>query len=60
MTPEIKNLISTCYCHLAAIEAHLTTRQDGKAKFRARELSENAKLLSSALFRAQRVSEEVR
>lgn len=59
MTNEIQNLLSTCKVHLNQVEKFLEIDQPNKAEFRAKELSENAKLLSNALFRIQRVSGEV-
>ncbi len=60
MTDEIQQLISTCYIHLRESESWVRQGNMGKAEFRARELSENAKLLSNALFRESRVSGEVK
>ena len=59
MTEEIRNLLNVCHIHLNAVEQFLAVDQPMKAEFRARELSENAKLLSNALFHVQRRSGEV-
>lgn len=59
-TEEIRNLLSTCTIHLAQVETFLQLNQPVKAEFRARELSENAKLLSNALYRVSRTSGEVK
>ena len=56
---EIEQLLSVCYIHLREAESWVEKDHLGKAEFRARELSENAKLLSNALFRVQRTSGEV-
>ena len=56
---EIQQLISTCYIHLRESESWASQGNLNRAEFRARELAENAKLLSNALFREQRVSGEV-
>jgi hypothetical protein len=57
---EINQLLSVCQVHLVQVEVWLGQGEYGKAEFRARELSENAKLLSNALFREQRNSGEVK
>jgi uncharacterized membrane protein len=59
MTNEMRQLLVTCHVHLNSIEKFLEVAQPVKAEFRARELSENAKLLANALYRAGRVSGEV-
>ena len=60
MTNEIRNLLSVCHIHLNSVEKFLEVDQPMKAEFRARELSENAKLLSNALYAVQRRSGEVK
>ncbi len=59
-TEELRNLIGTCKVHLSHVETFLELGQPVKAEFRARELSEYAKLLSNALFRVSRTSGEVK
>jgi uncharacterized membrane protein len=59
-TEELRNLISTCHIHLNHVESFLELEQPVKAEFRARELSENAKLLANVLYRVSRVSGEVK
>jgi hypothetical protein len=60
MTDELRTLLGICHIHLSHVERFLELNQPAKAEFRARELSENAKLLSNALFRVQRTSGEVK
>lgn len=60
MTNEIRNLLNVCHVHLNSVEKFLEVDQPMKAEFRARELSENAKLLSNALYALQRRSGEVK
>ncbi len=60
MTKEIEQLLSICHVHLSNVERFLEVDQPNKAEFRARELAENAKLLANALYRAQRISGEVK
>jgi hypothetical protein len=56
MSDEIKNLLSVCHVHLNHVERFLEVGQPNKAEFRARELAENARLLSNALFYEMHVS----
>ncbi len=60
MTEEIRELLSICHVHLSNVERFLEVDQPNKAEFRARELAANAKLLANALYRAQRISGEVK
>lgn len=56
---ELEMLLSVCHVHLNEVDRHVMNGDVSKAEFRARELAENAKLLSHALFREQRRSGEV-
>jgi hypothetical protein len=56
---EIDQLISTCYIHLREAESWVSQGNLKRAEFRARELAENARLLSNALFYEMHVSGEV-
>ncbi len=57
---EILQLVSVCHIHLNQAAHWLEHNDLGRAEFRARELAENARLLANALYRAQRVSGEVK
>ena len=59
-TEEIRNLVSVCTVHLNQVQTFLDIGQPVKAEFRARELSENAKLLANVLYRVSRTSGEVK
>jgi hypothetical protein len=56
---EIQQLISTCYVHLREAESWVSQGNLNRAEFRSRELAENAKLLSNAIYRIQRTSGEM-
>jgi len=59
LTEEIRQLLATCMVHQNMVAKFLELGQPAKAEFRSRELAENAKLLSNALYRIQRTSGEV-